>query len=431
MVIEDLSDVPPAALLLHSEVYAKAKSWEDARKLLKALLPELQVQSRAYDLQRFGKDCQKPIQSEFDIHLDGALNFFSRSSGGCSDVGCRVAAAERTARSIGLIADRVWITDYLTETFCDFGRATNERMNTVLADVQVLGTLMPLIAGGVLRFKSPWIPSCKGCLEQFDKRVQQIAVDLHAAFVGGFELEDRGGNRYALQTGAVFEPTVVLRLSNERNKPVGPPDVGWLTQKIVHDAVHSAMWVGREAAASRGSVFSNSRIGLAGFVHQDGRFKSLADLKILDEARSVDLPWVSELTPSQLMELRNEACSALPQFRELMAKGLVYRPDSKLGGDVDMIYELRQQAAEVRDELQIINRNAKRFWKQPFMLLSLGAAALGLATDQPLGAASGLLALWQFLGTHESGNEKDVDKLKCRPGYVLIKAHDLLAHAAK
>lgn len=432
MVLEDLPDVPPAALLLITEVYSKAKTWADARKLLKGLLPELKAQSQAYDLQRFSKSIESSNKGEFDIHLDGALNIFARSSGGCADLDCRIAAVERMTRSIGLIADRIWVTDYLTETFCDFGRTTNAKLDSVIGDTLILGKLMPLVSAGILRFKSPWIPSCQGCLKHFEDRVDQITDDLVLAFKDGFRLEDMGEKMYTLHTGAVYSPPIVIRLLPGPTTPDAPPDVDRYIRQIVHDAVRSTMWAGREAAASQGSIFSNSRIGLAGLAHQEGRFQSVDDLRVLDERRSVDLPWVKELSPAQIMELRQEASRALPQLRELMATRLVFREtDNAKGSADDFVGELRQQAAEIRDELQIINRNSARFWRQPFTILSLGAAALGVATDQPLAAVGGLLALWQFLGTHEPGNEKEVEKLKCRPGFVLIKAHDLLAHAGK
>lgn len=429
MVVEDLPDVPPAAVLLYSEVYAKAEGWEDARKRLKSLLPELKAQSRAYDLARFEVENAPPSPKEFDIHLDGALNLFSKDSGGCMDTDCRVVAAERLARSVGLVADRLWVTDYLTETFCDFGRATDAKLDLAVADTLVLGTLMPLVAGGVMRFKSPWIPSCQSCLNHFEDQVSQITDDLVAAFHGEFMMEHMGENRYALHTGAVFDPPIVLRILPGRKTSDAPPNADNYIWDVIHGAVRSALWVGREAAVGRGSVFSNSRVGLAGLVHREGRFTGLKQFQALDDSRNFELPWIGELTPAQVVELRAEASKAMPQFREVMASRLVYDEDGPSGGSADVVAELREQAAEVRAELEIINRQAKRFWKKPFTLLSLSAAALGVATDQTIGAAGGLLALWQFLGEHDEGNEKDAEKLKSRPGYVLLKAKDLLAHA--
>jgi hypothetical protein len=431
MNLDDLSDVPPVVMLLYSEVYAKSEGWEHARKLLKGLLPELKTQSLAYDVMPFGSNEAALPHGEFDIHLDGALNVFQRSPAGCADPVCRVEAAQSIARSMGLVADRLWVTDLLTEKFWDFGRATNRKLDDVVADTIVLGQLMPLVEAGVLKFKSPWVPSCKSCLDQFDRQVATITDALVDAFQHEFEIEDRGDFCSDIYTGALFNPSVVLRVWPSDKRPDVAPDVDAYLRNVVRSAVRSALWTGREAAAHGGSIFSNSQAGLAGFAQAEGRFQGLDRFRLLDQSRSLNLPWVKDLSPQQVMELRQEADKALPQFRELMAKRLVFQVDQpSSGGDaMDFVAELRQQAAEVKSELEVINKHAKRFWKKPFTLLSLGAAAVGLATDQPVGAAGGLLALWQFLGTHDPGFEKDAEVLKCRPGYVLLKAQDLLAHA--
>lgn len=431
MDVENLSDVPPAVMLLYSEVYTKAESWEHARKLLKGLLPELKTQSLAYEVMPFGSDEAALPHGEFDIHLDGALNIFQRSPAGCADPVCRVEAAQSIARSMGLVADRLWVTDLFTEKFWDFGRATNRKLDDVVADTLVLGGVMPLVEAGVLKFKSPWIPSCQSCIDHFDSRVHTVTDALVDAFQHEFEIEDMGDLRYAIHSGALFDPPVVLRVWPSDKKPDVAPDLDAHVWNLVHGAVRSAMWTGREAAAHGGSIFSNSRAGLAGFIQTEGRFQGLDEFRLLDQSRNLDLPWVKDLSPKQVMELRQEAGKALPQFRELMAKRLVFQVGQPInGGDAsDFVGELRQQAAEVKAELEVINKHAKRFWKQPFTLLSLGAAAIGLATDQTLSAAGGLLALWQFLGTHDPGFEKEMETLKCRPGYVLLKAQDLLAHA--
>lgn len=63
------------------------------------------------------------------------------------------------------------------------------------------------------------------------------------------------------------------------------------------------------------------------------------------------------------------------------------------------------------------------------MTLGFGVSAYGLGTGQALPALSGLLPLLQLMVTHKTGTEKDLEKLKRRPGYVLVKAQDILDHA--
>jgi hypothetical protein len=104
-VLEDCPDVPPALILLLVEVLGKAKDWTDGRRRLKDLLPDLQVQSEAYELECKTRRRSTPRVGALDVFLDGGLNLLDRNSkAGCLDFRCRIAATKRLARSIGLTA---------------------------------------------------------------------------------------------------------------------------------------------------------------------------------------------------------------------------------------------------------------------------------------------------------------------------------------
>ena len=429
MIVEDFPDVPPAVFLLYEEIFLKASCWSDARKLLRSLLPELKVQSRIYESHRFSYGYLQTPKGEFNIHLDGGLDLFG-DGGGCRSLGCRIAAAERLCRSLGLMADTIWMTDYLSSAFCDFGRTTNAKLDEVIADTMVLGVLIPLINAKILKFKSSWMPTCASCLEHFDKKVADISNDLFKALEDQFSLMDMTQGSYALDTGALFEPPLIFEIHALREQLGHAATLSKFSKTVVEKSVRSAVWGGRDAAASHGSIFSNSKVGLAGLLHQEGRFNGLGEFRVMGERRNIDLPWVSDLSPEQIVELRSEASKALPLFRERFASKLLCESGNlNSSNPLDLIAELRYQAEEVRNELKIITQQGKRFWKTPFTLLNLGAVALGLATDERLSAVSGLLSLWQFLGTHNSSHDKDVETLQCRPGYVLLKAQDLLSHS--
>ena len=55
-------------------------------------------------------------------------------------------------------------------------------------------------------------------------------------------------------------------------------------------------------------------------------------------------------------------------------------------------------------------------------------SAYGLVNDQIEAAAADLLPFLQLITDHKAGREKDMDRLQQRPGYVLVKAQDILAH---
>lgn len=432
-MIEDLQDVPPALPLLFTEVLRRGKDWADGRRRLKDLLPELRSQSEVYEADSLIRPRPSADRTSMEIHLDGGLNLLnSGGHGGCRGFSCRIAAAERLARSIGLIADTIWITDYLTEKFCRFGRVTNQKLDEILEDLLVLDVLWPLIVTGIVKFRSPWIPICPGCLEQFNGRVDEISEELAGAFSDQFSLDPLIGiEGYAMNTGVLFEPSITIRVMPGKRRLGWPPTESAYAREVVREAVSSALWVGREAALGSGAVFSNSKIGLAGLALSEGRVRNRSELQMLDERRTINLPWVSDLSPLQIVQLRQEASKALPMFRETLASRLAASDDapSVLSGK-EIIDELRVQAVDVRNELETTQQHAKRLWDTPYTMLALGISAYGFASDQPATAAlGGLMGLLQLVMAHKAGSENEMDRLKRRPGYVLVKAQDILAHA--
>ena len=146
----------------------------------------------------------------------------------------------------------------------------------------------------------------------------------------------------------------------------------------------------------------------------------------MDAERSVDVPWVSELDALQIVQLRQEASKALPAFREQMARALCTGDSSSAQS---VVHDLREQAAEVRAELGVSRDKSARYWKTAYGLLGLGLSAYGVANEQILPGVAGLLPVLQLLIGHKTGHEASVAKLESRPGYVLVKAQQLLAHA--
>lgn len=425
-MIENLPNVPPAVPLL-IEVVTKSDDWVNARKGIKSILKELRDQSEIFNVSNAVQESPKPKPLEFDVHLHGGLDLFVKS-GACADLQCRLSSANKLVRSMGLIADRIWINDYLTEKFVNFGRITNQKLDEILADTLVLIELWPLIEAGIIRFRSPWFPSCKSCLSHFQDNVEMISQKIASEFAREIKVVSSATGNYSVDTGSFFDPPLWLHSI----KSVNPlPKSRAFAEQIIYSQVYSALWTSRTAAISGGAIFSNSRVGLAGLLQQEGKFSTKKQLKLFDSERSIEVPWVSELNAVQILELRQEASRSLPLFREQMAKVLAASEDIKSHptASAEFVQELREQAAEVRAELAVTQKSSARFWKSSYSLLGLGLSAYGVATDQVLPGVAGLLPLINLLINHKSGHEKDINKLTCRPSYVLVKAQDILGHA--
>lgn len=424
-VIEGLPNVPPAFVLIAREL-PSCNSWSQARKRVKGMLRELRDQSEGFAVENADRAGDSANAGLFGIHLHGPLDLLTGE--GCSDNNCRVAAANRIARSLGLLADRIWLTDLLTEKFFDFGRPTNEKLDQVIRDVCVVAQLMPLINAGIVKFRSPLISTCTSCLSAFEDQLETLTQDMWKEFKSEFQVKRRKDGGYDAHFGSSTEPAMIL---------CSPPKQARIPSKRrfalpwVYRQVRGALWIAREATSTGGAIFSSSRLGLSSFLKSEGRYTSKSALALLDTNRSLVVPWVSELNAAQVLQLRQEASSALPIFREKMCGAMtVLDPTlSTSNSGPALIAELREQAAEVRSELDAKRKSSGRFWKTTYGILGLGLSAYGIATDQVVAEISGLLHLIGLQMTHKAGHESEVAKIRRRPGYVLVKAKDILAHA--
>jgi hypothetical protein len=418
--------IPFAIPLLITEVFAKSKGWTEARKRLREVLPDLKQQSAAYAVSAAGYSREPAAPGSLAIYLDGGLDLFNEDKS-CRALSCRQEAARRLTRSIGLLADTIWLTDFISEKFIDFGRVTNQKLDAVLEDTLVLLELYPLMVAGIIKFRSPWIAACSGCLEHFNTEVNQISETLLREHLQEFSLELHVAKGLSFRTGTLYDPPLYLQIV-PREDASEAPKLEDLAYDAVHSAIRSALWTGRDAMVGSGAVFSNSSLGLAGLAYKEGIARSRAELRLLDERRAVNVPWVSDLDAKQIVELREEASSALPAFREMLAKQLSVpgREDSSSSNSI--VENLRQQTVEVRNELADVRQSSARFWKGAFGLLSFGLSAYGAATHEVAATIGGLLPIISLIVSHKSGAERDVTKAMRRPGYVLVKAQDILAH---
>jgi hypothetical protein len=418
-MIEGLSHVPPVLMMLHQELVGK-KSWADMRKTLKGMLKELRDQSEVYIYHEAEHGRDFGSINKLDVHLHGAMDLLTRA--GCMELQCRISTAERLSRSMGLVSDRVWISDLITEKFIDFGRPTNEKLDYILEDLIVLFTLFPLIKNGIIKFRTPWIATCSSCMEEFYSQVDATTELLVEEFKSEFKIK-KTADGFIADVGSCVEPSISLTGFDQKK-----PKKKDFIREWTAEQVESIFWTAREASFTGGAVVSNSKIGLAGLLQKEGRFINRHSLELLDSERTFSIPWVSSLNPAQILELREEASGALPLFREKLFQIM---SASELSGKSpkEHILELREQAEQVRAELTRTQKYSAKYWKVTYGLLGLGISAYGVGTDQVLPGVGGLLPILQLLIAHKAGHDSKKDSQLHKPAYVLLKAQDILAHA--
>jgi hypothetical protein len=424
-MVNELPSVPWAVPLLLNELIWSDQASKNPIKRLRGLWPDLRRQSEAYLLQNAGQRTMA-LPGRFDIYLDAGLDLLNGRMA-CAHPECRDLAALRLCRSMGLVADSIWMTDLLSEKFFTDGRPTDDQLYDVLGDALVLSRLWPLIEAGVIRFREPAIALCEGCMAHFDDQVEQIAHSIAGQFLDQLSSKQMEDGKLAFHTGDLYHPNLVYYVDSRKKASRGRVTKKDVALRIAYESVHTALWTARDAAMGGGSVFSNSRAGLAGLAMREGRVESREDLRLLDESRAFALPWVSELNPTQIVQLRSEAASALPVFREQLAHSLVFS-DTAGAPQRDFIDGLRVQAEEVKIELQAVQKKSSRLWDAEFLLLSLGLGIYGSVADQGIATAASLLPLLHLISSHTHEERTAKSNARHKPGYVLVKAQDILRH---
>ena len=422
-MVEPSVGVPAHIALLLNESF-DLNNPASVRRKLKGMASELRDQAESsqpvftYDLQDDPR--------EFRVVLSGGLDLFARE-GACQAPPCRLEYAAQVARSIALMADRVTLHDFMGEAFLDLRRRPkNEEVEALVPDLYVLKLLAPLVEAGVLQFVSPFSPTCAGCIAEFDRQAEETTSAVLRDFPCSFSVERRP--EYAVvDCGDMFDPPLVVRVDNSHADEASDDElVRWMALR----SVRAALWGARDAAMLGGSLFSNSPMGLSGLLRQEGRPLSHANLQAFAGQRAANLPWVQGLSVAQTLELRQEARSALPSLREFLARKLVAQPLGANDGKPDeYIAELREQAAAVRAELSIATSKTPSLRRSATGIVGLGISALSLATEGPATALTTLLTTLGLIHQVPGAGEGHQQLLKAKPGYVLVAAQDILAHA--
>ena len=296
----DIDEIPfaPPALILMLREFAPGREWHEVRKRIRTAFRDIREQSWAFESGNLSRS-EPASANRFEIHPHGALNLLSGH--GCMEPNCRIAAAERLARSLCLIADRVWLTDHLSTEVMTLGRATNDALDRLMEHAIVLAPLLPLIKAGIVRFRSPWIATCTACSKTFEKQVETTTHAVLSSFKKQIRLERKSSEDFFVHTGDMFEPQMVLRNASSNNWKGRSPRK--LAETLIAREIRQILWIAREATFTRGTVFSNSRAALAGLLRCDGRLLSNnGELRVFEESRTLNIPWVSELKPEQVLQ---------------------------------------------------------------------------------------------------------------------------------
>lgn len=423
--------IPAAIRLLLAETFDGVRTGVQLQKRLKPLVPELRRQSD-WTLSNFRyADHESQLNpSEFVIRTSGALDPFSPTDI-CENLGCRINAVEQFGRTAGLFADRIVIPDVFTRLFANIERLSEETASAVLPDVAVLERLRPLIEAGVVQFSDGSFQYCKVHDAEMHARVSGVATSI-IEDIGGELRYRRIGNHIEIDTGNLFTPPLLWISqipSSDRNLPTRELAARALTGPL-RTEVAVVLRDMKSAHRLHAPLLSGSRLGLLAIKRIEGNAPELRSVERWEAARSVDLPFVERLRLDEVMRLRDEAANALPRLRALLGEKLA---TSSSDGDKDVqetVRELRSEAAEVEAELKALKLPRERGFRTLSGGLGLTIAIYGVAAGfvAPAVGLGSLLSLLGLIHAAERHDEKAQDEITSRPGYVLLKARELLEH---
>lgn len=419
-VIEPGPGLPAHIALLLNENFDFSDPRLVARRL-KSMLRELKQQA---DFASFVPLADVGNASEFRAVLSGGLDLFS-TAGACQAFDCRLLYAEQIARTIALMSDKVTAHDFFYEQIHGLrSRPTNAELSRLVSDLFVLRKLRPLIEAGLLRFTSPFMPVCRSCLNEFESRVVELSAQATARYGGRLTVErtSEGGH---IDLGLLYDPPVYMHFPREFCEGLSDDQ---LRDYFVYQAVRATLWDARSASWVSGNVFSNSPVGVSALLSAEGASFTPPELRAFAAERTANLPWVAGLTVEQTINLRDAASAALPRLREFMARRLARANDGvSEPAWSETVAELREQAQQVRSELELATSRSPSLRRNAAGILGLAVSAACLLAEGPGTALGGLLGTLGLV--HGVGRDDHEASLRMTPGYVLVAAQDILAHA--
>lgn len=430
-----LDALPPVIQLILRE----ADTTDDPLDVVRRI-PDLLSELRRQALWSLGEFDYAKVNAPDDGHLtvgllDG-LDPFS-SKGKCANPDCRIESALQVGRSVGLYADQVLVPDLLSYDLAFTLEWPTPALFDLITEVLVILTLRPLLEAGLFRFYSPIMKRCNACHDALESKIDELTLSLFEEVGSQVGVEMRG-KRMVVDTGDLMGTAMTFsRLLSRKEKQALKS--GTKIEVIGREAFkrqleqHIAATLNTITITSNagGTTFSDSRVGLMAARHFDGARPAYRDVQAWESARSTTLPWIPDLSMGQILRLREEADTALPRFRVRMAR--LMGSEQAAQNPQTLVSELREEAAEVETELRALNKPSKDRTRTAQGLVGLAISVYGYAAEALSAgmALGGLMALWQQLHKSHSEVEQQHAQIVSKPGYVLVKAKELLRHSGQ
>lgn len=426
---------PPAIQLLMEGSFGAFSSFSEFTKRYKKIASELAAQAEwGYDHHNYYDEA--PAKSSgLIVSAAGGLNPFSDRDI-CSAPACRIKTANDIARTLGLYADVITIPDPISYALIDNKRPTTAHMSWILSKMLILRELYPLIQAGVIRFWSGRSSLCEGCFTKAEQKINDSTSELTEDLDKYLHVE-MVADALAVRMTGPFEGPIVMhyKVSPEDKKRLAS---GLAIQMLgkektiesVRAGVRHSLFELNHSTRISSVLFSTSRRELLALRNLDSEAPALSTLALWEKARSIQLPWVNELSIEQILRLRQEAHQALPAFRGTFVRHIA-SPTANAESVEGKIEELRENAFDVERELRALNLSSEQRFRNIAGSLGITISVYGFASGfaPPAVALGGLMTILGLVHSSARHDQQKLSELRSQPGYVLLAAKELAEHA--
>lgn len=448
-------ELPPTIQIAFNEKLCEATAPSQLADVVRSvgLGPELTRQAEWTEKHfAYGTVAQADNPVGFMVAPSSSLNPFS-PLGKCRHLPCLIRSTQEFIRTVGIYADVAFLPDPLSPLFSAPGSLDDNRLASVHTALRILGQLEPLVHAGVVRFVSPYHHYCRSCFAKLTGRLNEAAESLLADIAYDIKADvfsDRRtlfvGMQIPLFYPAPDHPLITelelrgkqkatfLKLCGSRPKArLSAPARKFLAELIrgmLRDELRNVLYDTETASSFNSLMLAASRIEPLFLAYMDGVSPPRGEIESWERLRTVQLPWIHELSANEVLRLRSEASLALPRLRELLAKRLGGEGISAREVTRNTIAELRDQVIEVEAELNGLDLVGHRFYQLGMAALAVAFVIYGLSSGAaPLQASSvaAMLATLAHLHSAEEKQKSIASKVSAQPAFALLKAREIAA----
>jgi hypothetical protein len=441
-------NLPPTIELLLDAAVAKPSSRSGVAKIFsKSLCRELKEQAD-WTLARYSYSLPQSAETSFIASPVGVSLPFGKIGKCTAHSGCVDELVKTFGTNAALFADLTVIADCVTPIFLDPAPHDDTWRSDAFVALRAIKYLEPLLRAGVIVCGRP-VTTPTSELREVRTTAEAVVADLSQGPITARLVKGRGGTRILLEVPelrlnpkeefwldyALGKHARQLQLALERHvgygKSVDAQHVDEVKQCLCYVVEHNLTEITDSilfATKINAVIWGRQRLELRYIANLLGSTMPVRELDSWEADRLLALPMIRNLTADELLILRSEAKTALPNLRALLADA--FRENDREGAVETIMRNLRSQVAEVELELNEVARLYGTRYRSAMQALACAFVLYSLSAGMPAITATAIGALLATLAhTHTSvrTEAKDAAALKTRPAYALVTAKQLFA----